>query len=165
MIKPLFRNIIVAINGSETSICAAEYGILMSKLYHCHLKAVYVIDTATLKQLTLNKYFVAEEGSEYESSLRADGARYLSYIKQLGEAKGVMVETELRSGAVWSELIDAADDYKANLILIGGFSMDKNSGLVNHDAISASSREIISNAHCSVLIVKEKMIDQLFKIA
>ena len=73
MIKPIFQKVLILINGSESSIHAAQYGILMAKLYRCTLKAVYVVDTATLKQLTLSKFFVAEESSEYEESLTADG--------------------------------------------------------------------------------------------
>lgn len=165
MIKPLFQNVVVAINGSETSIRAAEYGILLAKLYHCHLSAVYVVDTATLKQLTLNKFFVMDESAEYESSLSADGERYLTYVKQMGESKGVKVDTELRRGAVWSEVISYAEDKKAGLILLGGFNSASRPSAINHDVMSASCREIIQNARCSVLIVKESMIDQLFKIA
>jgi len=64
MIKPIFQKVLILMNGSESSVHAVQYGILMSKLYHCTLKAVYVVDTATLKQLTLTKIFVIEESSE-----------------------------------------------------------------------------------------------------
>ena len=72
MIRPLYRNVLVLINGSESSIQAAKYGILMSKLYRCKLKAIYVVDTATLKQLTLNKFFVSDESKEYDSEIHAE---------------------------------------------------------------------------------------------
>lgn len=87
MIKPIFQKVLILMNGSESSVHAVQYGILMSKLYHCTLKAVYVVDTATLKQLTLTKIFVIEESSEYESSLTADGNRYLGYAAELAAAK------------------------------------------------------------------------------
>ncbi|MBR5867770.1 MAG: universal stress protein, partial [Spirochaetaceae bacterium] len=118
MIKPLFQNVVILINGSEASIHAAQYGILLSKLYHCNLKAVYVVDSASLKQLTMQKFFVADESRMYEDSLRADGNRYLDYVADLGKSKGVKIETELRTGAVWSEVIMAADEMKAGLILV-----------------------------------------------
>ena len=92
MIKPIFQKVLVLINGSQASIHAAQYGMLMAKLYHCALKAVYVVDVATLKQLTLSKFFVAEESSEYESSLTADGNRYLSYVASLANAKGIKIQ-------------------------------------------------------------------------
>ena len=75
MIKHLFQNILVVVNGSEASIRAAEYGILMAKLYRCNLKAVYVVDTASLSQLTLGNFFLAEESSLFEDNLREDGKR------------------------------------------------------------------------------------------
>ena len=165
MIKPLFQNVVILINGSEASIHAAQYGILISKLYHCNLKAVYVVDSASLKQLTMQKFFVADESRMYEDSLRADGNRYLDYVADLGKSKGVKIETELRTGAVWSEVIMAADEMKAGLILVGGYKTEMNSNVEIHDAVSSASRDIIMNAHCSVLVVREKMIEQLYKLA
>ena len=165
MIKPLFQNVVILINGSEASIHAAQYGILLSKLYHCNLKAVYVVDSASLKQLTMQKFFVADESRMYEDSLRADGNRYLDYVADIGKSKGVKIETELRTGAVWSEVIMAADEMKAGLILVGGYKTEMNSNVEIHDAVSSASRDIIMNAHCSVLVVREKMIEQLYKLA
>ncbi len=164
MIKPLFQNVVILINGSEASIHAAQYGILLSKLYHCNLKAVYVVDSASLKQLTMQKFFVADESRMYEDSLRADGNRYLDYVADLGKSKGVKIETEIRTGAVWSEVIMAADEMKAGLILVGGYKTEMNSNVEIHDVVSSASRDIIMNAHCSVLVVREKMIEQLYKL-
>lgn len=165
MIKPLFQNILVAVNGSEQSIHAAMYAILMAKLYHCHVKIVYVVDTATLKQLTLSKFFVSDESASYEKNLSEDGKRYLTYVDNLAKSKSVKIETELRKGAVWSEIIAAADEYKAGLILVGGKEHSDSSGVIKHDAISLANSEIIGSAHCSVLVVREPMIEQLFKLA
>ncbi len=166
MIKPLFQNIIVAVNGSEQSIHAAMYAILMAKLYKSHVKVVYVVDTATLKKLTLSKFFVSEESASYERNLSEDGYRYLTYVADLAKSKGIQIETELRKGAVWSEIITAADDFKAGLILLGGkptaLEMDGN---IKHDATSMANSEIIGSAHCSVLVVREPKIEQLFKLA
>ncbi len=161
MIKPLFQKILILVNGSEESIHAAQYGILMSKLYRCNVKVIYVVDTATLKQLTLSKIFVAEESSEYEDSLRADGMRYLEYVTDLATAKDIKIETELRSGAVWSETVSCADEMGANLILIGG--AEKTEG--GHDTVRETYRLIMQNSPCSVLLVGEKQIEQLYKLA
>lgn len=160
MIKPLFNNILVVINGSEASIQAAQYGILMARLYRCDMKAIYVVDTATLKELTISKFFVSEESSEYEKSLTEDGKRYLNYVENLAKAKGIKIETELRKGSVWSEVIAYADDSKSDLILLG-----EHKHIQSKDVISSIYREIISHANCSVLVVKEKDIEKLYKMA
>ena len=66
MIKPLFQKIVVAINGSEQSLHAAMYAILLAKQYKCSLKAVYVVDTAALKFLSMSKFFLKTESQKYE---------------------------------------------------------------------------------------------------
>jgi nucleotide-binding universal stress UspA family protein len=159
--KPLISNIVTVITGSDASILAAKYAIVMSKFYRCRLTALYVVDTATIRQLTLSKIFIQEESQEYEKSLEANGERYLSFVEELARAKGVKVEREIRKGAVYTEVLAAADEIKADLIVLGGWEKDRNA----RDIISHAHREIMVNAKCSVLLVKEPGIDQIYKQA
>lgn len=167
MIKPLFQKIIVAVNGSEYSLRAAMYGIMMAKMYKCDLKVIYVVDTATLKQLELSKFFIAEESARYEQKLNADGERYLQYVIELAKQKSVKIETELRKGSVWSQIITSADEFSADLILIGGKKVATGSmnSVMRRDKTSATNSEIIGSASCNVLVVKEPDIEKLFKLA
>ena len=156
--KSLFQTVVVAVSGSEASINASKFGILMTKLYRTRLIAVYVVDTATLKELLLSKIFVEDESLEYEKSLEDNGHRYLNYIEELAEKKGVGVEKVLRRGAVFSEIIQAAEDNDADLILLGGWEAKGKS-----DVLSRQHREILINAKCSILVVKEPDIDFLYR--
>ena len=157
--KPLINSIVVAVTGTEASVLAAKYGIAMAKQYHCKLTAVYVVDTATIKQLTLSKIFIQEEGAEYEKSLETNGSRYLAFVEELAKAKGVKVEKIMRRGAIYTEILSAADEKSADLILLGGWEKDTKT----RDIIGHSHREIMANAKCSVLLVKEPDIDQIYK--
>jgi nucleotide-binding universal stress UspA family protein len=159
--KPLISNIVVVVTGSDASILAAKYAIVMAKSYRCRLTAVYVVDTATIRQLTLSKIFIQEESQEYEKSLQANGERYLSFVEELARAKGVKAEREIRRGAVYTEILAVADEKKADLVVLGGWEKDRSA----RDIISHSHREIMVNAKCSVLLVKEPGIDQLYKQA
>jgi len=161
MIKPLFSNVVVAISGSDASVLAAKYAIVMAKLYHCRLTAVYVVDTATIRQLTLSKIFIPEESQEYQTSLEANGERYLSFVEELAHAKGVKIEREIRHGAVYTEILAAAIDKKADLIILGGWEKERGP----RDIFSHSHREIMINAKCSVLLAKEPGIDLMYKHA
>jgi nucleotide-binding universal stress UspA family protein len=161
MIKPLISDLVVGINGSDASILAAKYAIVLAKQQHCRLTAVYVVDTATIRQLTLSKIFIQEESQEYERSLEANGQRYLSYIDEMARPKGVKIEREIRHGAVYTEILQVADEKKANLILLGGWERDRST----RDIIGHSYREIMVSAKCSVLLVKEPAVDQLYKQA
>jgi nucleotide-binding universal stress UspA family protein len=159
MIKPLYSNIVVGITGSDASILAAKYAIIMAKAFRCHISAVYVIDTATIRQLTLSKIFVQEESQEYERSLEVNGGRYLTFVEELAHAKGVKIERVIRRGAVYTEILSVADERKADLILLGGWEKERSA----RDIISHAHREIMINAKCSVLLVKEPNIDQLYR--
>ena len=159
--KPFISNIITGITGSDASISAAKYAIVMAKNYHCRLSMVYVVDTATIKQLMLSKIFVPEESIEYERSLEANGERYLSFVEELANAKGVKIEKEIRRGAVYTEIITAAEEHKADLIVMGGWEKDRSA----RDIIGHAHHEIMINAKCSVMVVKESNIDQIFKQA
>jgi nucleotide-binding universal stress UspA family protein len=161
MVKSLFSNILVAISGSGASVSAAKYAIIMAKQYRCRLTAVYVVDTATLKQLTFNKIFIAEESAEYEQSLRVNGERYLSYIKDLAEAKGVRMETELREGAIPTQIAHAAEEINADLIILGGYEK----GRASKDVISRAHMDILHVAKSTVLTVKDPNVDILYKMA
>lgn len=168
MSKPLFSRILVAVNGSEASIHAAMYGIIMAKTYHLDLKFIYVVDTATIKRLTLSKFFASDERKLYEENLIADGKKYLAYTGDLAKSKGVTAETELLNGAVWAEIVKAADNYDADFILLGGKIRDVSytpSGSNRSDGVSLDQSQTIAAAKCSVIVVKQKDIEQLFKIA
>lgn len=156
MIQPLLKRLLVAVNGSEHSILAAKYAIMLAKQQHCALKAVYVVDTATIRALTLTKVFVRQEGSEYTENLEVNGRRHLEYVAEMGKSKGVAVETELRRGSVFSEIVMAADDYRASLILVGGRDA--------RTAFSHGTDDLIDNVRCNVLFVHDPDVEKLFKL-
>ncbi len=157
--KALFQNVVVAVSGSEASINASKFGIAMAKLYRSHLIAVYVVDTATLKELLISKIFVEDESFEYEKSLEDNGHRYLNYIEELANKKGVSVDKVLRKGAIFSEIINVADETEADLIVIGGFE-EKGA---YRDVLSRQHRDILKNAKCSILVVKEPDVDFIYR--
>jgi len=161
MNKPLFSNILVAITGSDASILAAKYAIVMAKVYRCRLSVVYVVDTTTIKQLSLHKIFVQEESREYEKSLEANGERFLSFVEELAKAKDVKIERSLRQGAMYTEILAVADEKKADLIILGGWAKDQS----HREIFSQTYREILINAKCSVMLVKEPDVEYIYKNA
>ena len=149
---------VVAVSGSEASINAAKYAIALARGYRSRVLAVYVVDTATLRELLMSRIFIEEESADYEKSLEQNGHRYLNYVAELAAKKGVQVEMILRRGSISTEIVEVAEDNNAGLILLGGFE-DK--GL--RDTLSRQRREVVRLARCSVLIVKEPDIEAIFK--
>ena len=157
--KELLRTIVVAVSGSEASINAAKYAIAMARCYRLKLIAVYVVDTATLRELLLSRIFVEDESADYETSLEQNGHRYLNYVEELASKKGVDVEKVLRRGAISTEIVEASEDAKADLILLGGVEETA----VLREPLPRQYREIMRHARCSVLVVKEPDVEAIYK--
>ena len=104
--KTFFRKVLVAINGRQSSIHAAMYAIMMAKAYSLELKFVFVVDTATIKYLTMNNLLINSEKMDFEEKLEVDGQHYLDYVKMLAGSKGIKCHTELRKGGIFTEILN-----------------------------------------------------------
>ena len=102
---PARRCVLVYIDGSDTCITAAQYGIYLAKRLAMPLSAVYVVDTKVLADLVKARIFVKTEAADYEYDIRQDGKRYLSYVAQLARAKGLDCDTEILTGEVNLEVV------------------------------------------------------------
>lgn len=167
MAKSLINKVIVAVNGSSQSYHAALYSIILAKQYGCTVKAVYVVDTAALKQLTMSRFFYKEESEKYEENLNHDGHKYLQEISDLARSKGVKIQTEMRKGSPWAEIIHCAEDFEADLIVLGGkeHQYSSMSSVIRNDVASATNIDIVGNANCNVLVVREKDVEKKFNMA
>ena len=164
MSKSFFKKIIVAVNGNESSIHTAMYAIMMARNYNISLKFVYVIDTATIKYLSMNKFIISEEKTEFEQQLKIDGENCINYVVHLAKSKGVTPEQEVRCGGVFTEIIKAAEEFDADLILLGGNDQDVGKHGIKNSVLSRDQSEVLANSKCPVMIVQKPGIDDQFKI-
>lgn len=151
MRSPLSK-LLVVVNGSESSIGAARYAISLAKAYRSSVCAVYVVDTATIKQLAISRIFVPDESDEYEASLEGSGRRLLGYVTELAEAEGVKVDVVMRKGAIPAEVIGLAEEIEADCIVIG----ETERKTTFKDVLLDVYMEIASNSPCPVLVVRGK---------
>ena len=142
MAKSFFKKIVVAVNGKQSSIQTAMYAVMMSKIYNIEIRFVFVIDTATIKFLSINKLIVSED---LEERLEADGKRYLEYVEMLASSKGVKCQKDLRKGGVFSEVLKAAEEFDADLILLGGNIREVGKTGIKHNFLTSAETSILSN--------------------
>jgi nucleotide-binding universal stress UspA family protein len=157
--KGLLQNLLVIVNGSDTSISATRYAVALSKAIGSSITAAYVVDVATIRQLSMSRIFIAEEGEEYERSLEDTGRRYLAYVEEIGRSKHVQIATRLLKGSVADEIVKLAQEIRADCVLLGGWGGDTSF----RDVIRESSIAITRASPCSVLIVRSRDGDSLFK--
>jgi nucleotide-binding universal stress UspA family protein len=158
MSNPL-GNILLYIDGSESSITAAQLAVTMAKTYGSVLRVMYVVNENLLSELLKAKVFVQMEKMDYERDLEEDGKRYLNYVVKLGDRKGVTVETVLRKGVVHEEVAREAEEWNADLLVQG----ELGEVLSLRDSFYEEGERILRKVKCPVMVVRgREKIERLF---
>ncbi len=159
----LFNRVLVAYNGSQSSENAVKYALIMAKQYGCSVKVIYVVDKESIRQLK-NYGYSSESGLSNSEDFETDGQNKLCYVSNLAMTKGLKIETEILKGILWSEIVCAARNYNADLILLGGAKNINRLSILNREVLSNQENEVIGSAHCSVMVVRDLYIEQKFKL-
>jgi nucleotide-binding universal stress UspA family protein len=117
-----FKKIMIATDGSECSRLVADKGIELARLSGGTIYAVYVVSTAYLSS-TDGDYFSSMGMNPYWESiyeaLKNQGHQAVNYVKDLGEMKGINVESVLLEGNPSDELIRYAEEEKMDIVIMG----------------------------------------------
>lgn len=158
MSNPL-GNILLYIDGSESSITAAQLAIAMAKSFGSTLRVMYVVNENLLVELLKAKVFVQMEKMDYERDLEEDGKRYLNYVVKLGDRKGIKVETVLRKGVVHEEVAHEVEEWGADLLVQG----ELGEVLSLRDSFYEEGERILRKVKCPVMVVRgRERIERLF---
>ena len=160
----MVKKLLVAINGSDISIRAAMYAVMLARTYKAELKFIYVIDSATIRYLGMNQMLAKDEQVDYKVDLAYEGQNYLEYAVSFAASKGVIAQSELKDGSVVTEIIKCANDFEADMIVIGGADKKKGDQLFKRNVHSSHQSDIIENAKIPVLVVKGDDIETKFKV-
>ena len=115
-----FKNILVYVDGSESSISAAMYAIVLAESTGASLTAVYIINTRALSDLVTAHIFIKSEEAEYQQDLEKDADRYLKHVSKLASQKGLEISTLKLSGSVNKEIKNLVKLENYDLLVIGG---------------------------------------------
>lgn len=110
----LYKNIVIATDGSENSKKAIFCGIEIAKLSGSTVYAIHVIDTPSM----VSEIWTAGKELIHEMMIR-DGKKTLSETKKIVEDSGVEVKDVLLSGHPAEEIIKFAEDNNIDLIVMG----------------------------------------------
>jgi nucleotide-binding universal stress UspA family protein len=82
--KIIFSKILVAIDGSDPSMNAADYAVSMSKEYNAELYALHVICADA-------DLFGLHPNSEYTPTMKNEGEKYLDKVKLKADEKNIQI--------------------------------------------------------------------------
>ena len=150
MSKPI-KKIMVYIDGTEESITAAQYAILLASFSGAELIAHYVINTRAMEDLLKARIFLEAEQLEYEHDMGADAERYLNYVNDLASAKGITITKKLSSGSVSKEIVDSVRQEDVDVLVVGELAHIRS----RRDEFYDETERAVRSTPCSVLIVKD----------
>ena len=114
----MYRRILVAIDGSDTSKRALREALQLAKDGKSALRVLHVLDLVTFSTDTPSGF------AAYEEALRVGGEQMLSDASDMAEKAGVACETKLleleeRGRRIAEEIARDAEEWRAELIAIG----------------------------------------------
>lgn len=144
-----YQNILVPVDGSETSYAAVAQAAELAKAFDGKITVVQV--------LALDPYIAAEYISATQTNDLIERAR-TSVLKTLEEAAakfsdlGIPVEAKLLEGqVVHREIIKEAETSKADLIVIGSHGRTGLKRLF----LGSVAQSVLGEAHIPVLVVRQ----------
>ncbi|MHC1604632.1 MAG: universal stress protein [Candidatus Methanofastidiosia archaeon] len=114
--EPIFKKIVVPIDGSDTSLNAAKEAIKLAGALGAKIVAIYVIKEFEIKKYVdishNNKSMVKKEFQGY-------GLKYLEKVKDIAKKAGVPVDGILCEGIPAEEIVQCSKKQDADLIVMG----------------------------------------------
>jgi nucleotide-binding universal stress UspA family protein len=151
MVKPSpIRHILVLVDGTESSVHAAEAAIELAHGLGARLTAMAVVDTDTLQHLLSVKILVDAEMGEFEKELSASAQKLLDHVSLHATGRAIKVEEVLVTGASETVVPHEVHARAVDLVCLGGFLSTR----VTRALLARQRQQIIDLATCPVLLVK-----------
>ena len=137
--------LLIDIDGSELSLDAVRYAL---RLAQEGLRASFVLATV-LEPSGMSEILMMPDPKEREAVNQSVGAQALDDAAALLEAAGVKFEREVRSGYVSTEIIDVAECFECDAIVIGA----RGKGFLRSALLGSVSQAVLHAATVPVTIV------------
>ena len=146
------KNILIATDGSETSMQAADIAVSIGKKAGAMVTAVYVVDVHRLAQLPGYAAMPGIKDNLMELMLK-EGSEALEEIGDKARDAGVAYERAVAEGDPGEELLKLCRDKGFDLIVLG--TMGK-SGLTKF-LLGSVAEKVVRHAHIPVLVVPARV--------
>ncbi|MCS4542393.1 MAG: universal stress protein [Euryarchaeota archaeon] len=145
----MYNKILVATDGSTGAKKAEEQAIEIAKKFGAQLTALYVVDQQLIR--TYEATITIPLGAVYalERELTQKSKEILEDIKSKAEKESIQIETKVRKGNPWEEIVKETKVNKYSLLVIGSASRK---GMLSF--LGSVAERVLANARCPVLIAR-----------
>jgi nucleotide-binding universal stress UspA family protein len=141
----MFHHILVAVDGSKISDKALETAIGEARVWKATVHAIYVVETGLFSSLPMDNTWEI-----MYSMLEKEGNKSLSTAREKAEKEGVTIETAIRQGHAGNEIVRAAKETGADLVVVGSHGKSE----VDRLLLGSVSSFVVSNCPTNVLVVR-----------
>ena len=148
--KTIFSKILVAIDGSDASMDAADYAISISKQHNAELLyALHVIHPADADLFGATGETSA--AAYHTINMNKEAQKYLDNVKLKANEKNIQIKTEvIASTNTAGGIVDYAEDKDVDLIVIG----TRGKSGFKKILLGSVASKVVTYAHCPVMVVK-----------
>ncbi|MGE8564180.1 MAG: universal stress protein [Acinetobacter bohemicus] len=144
-----YHNILVPVDGSETSHAAVEKAVEFAKAFG---SKITVVQALVLDPYIAAEYISASQTNDLIERARTAIEESLAAAKAKFNEQGIEVETKLLEGQViHREIIRAAEELHADLIIIGSHGRTGFKKLF----LGSVAQSLLGESHVPVLIVRQ----------
>lgn len=137
--------ILVPVDGSDNSKRALDEALSMAKGTGASITIIHVIDLPPTVYVESQKLL-----DQLTAKFRQESARVLDDYKAIAEKRGAKTEAVVMEGDPAEEIVRYANDGNFGMIVMGSRGLGKLKEIV----LGSTSRKVLHNAKCPVLIVK-----------
>ncbi|WP_377891013.1 universal stress protein [Alkalihalobacillus sp. R86527] len=138
----MYNKIMLASDGSEDSVTAAEEAIKLAKLTDAQVDVVYVVDGDTSKHDVLRNWDSLGIKEERKDKLRA--------VEQKAADANLTYQINMLRGDPSVTLVKYAEEHGIDLIVMGTRGLN----VLQEMVLGSVSHQVIQKANCPVLVVK-----------
>lgn len=136
----MYERILLPTDGSRPSERAAEHALDLAAQFDATVDTLFVVETAGS----------AGHWDMFVEKQEEAGERALDSIAAMGERRGIDVERHLRRGRPAEEIVDAATDYGADLIVMGTYGQ---TGFARIASAGSTTERVVRLAAVPTLVV------------
>jgi nucleotide-binding universal stress UspA family protein len=142
----MYKNILIAMDGSEVSKKAAMKGIELAKKDRARVIGAHILDVEALNIMDVG----SDEEVRLKKHQREKGEEALSFIEDEAKKEGVELEKIIKEGEPVKEIIKIADVHSVDLIVMGTHGRKGLRGLLAHETSDDVAKEY---PNCPVMVV------------
>ncbi len=141
----MYRVILIPTDGSDTANKAVKHALGLAKALNSKVYGIYVVDISAFAGLPEEIVW-----DSMKNLLRDESKRALGYIEEHAKKEGVEFEALVKEGVPAEEIVKAASEIKADLIVMG------TSGRTGIDKflLGSVAEKVIRTAPCPVMVVR-----------